>query len=243
MVQLVSLAESLGAFTGSALLLALIASVVLIASEELFRGPLNDLILRSWFGSYGAWLKNNGIERSSVLTRLGRWVWLPYRQMTGVIASILQSTAFPDRPIVRSTYTGNDDLYQSFVLVGARLLDFDPRIKPSRVEDGTEKPSRVQDGIEEPQELESRESLQSMLADRALDHLQATFALQWARLRYATAALAIALTFGIVQIQLGSSERFGFLHTVLGFPAILVIAVFFAPLFRDIIERVTLHQR
>lgn len=228
MSQLTSLAASLGAFIAASLLLAVIAGVVLVASEDLARGYVNRWILQQWTRKFP-------LDGRIVTQQLRQWSGLPYRQLTAIIASTIQFDLPSDEGFPLWKPIPNE-LRTYFAEVGAFLLF-------SKSSDALFMRPPPNLSPESSVSLDAVQGARSLLAERAVDHLQATLTLRWARFRYGAAVIAIAITFGIVQIQLGSGERFELLHFVVAFPAILFVAVLFAPLMHDIIELLAGRQR
>lgn len=228
-----SLALSLLAFTGTALLLGLIAAAFVFALEELGgRSVVNRVAVEQWLRPFRKYLK------SDFRDLLGHRSSLPYKQLTGTIASLFQSIPFQKTEPANAPAAGPPDLQLNFALIGARIVGAD-----SDVLYAPDEPYPIPGGPPTPSS--ARATARNFFAERALDDLQAHLAVTWTRGRYLMAAFVVIIVFVVISIpQMATiSTQYGFFQTLLTYPLIWVVAVLFTPIFRDSIEWLTAHQR
>jgi hypothetical protein len=224
MAPLVSLAASLGAFTAAALMLGLIAGASVFAFEELIGRALVNR------AAVFVWTRSRGPDARWLPRKLQRWYPLPYKQLTGAIASVFQVRALSRDDVKRSPDESellfkdpDRDLQTAFARIGARIL-----------------------GIELPPDATAKDDnlSESFLAERALDDLQANLAVTWTRARYFIAAAVTAVVFTAVALTHAAYDaRWDFSNVLANLPLIWIISVLFAPIFRDLIETLSARQR
>jgi len=238
--ELLALAASMGAFTATALLLGLIAGTFVYISEELvFRRFFNLLLFSSWLDSRyeDVPLSATDVDRSSarslLMSRMAtQWFSLPYKQLTGAIATAFQVTdepaPTPSTSSASSPYPPHSsrvawDLRSQFELIGRSILT---RPESSNL------PSRSQS----PESTHVTAAASIYYAERALDDLQARLSVSWSFIRFIVGFAAIVVVFAAVAIFQYSSRPLGLLGALVTYPLIWIVAAFFAPVFRSIVE-------
>jgi uncharacterized integral membrane protein len=226
-----SLAISLFDLTAIAVLLGLIAGIFVFAFEELtFRQFYNRFLIRFWYRRHGSRHMFRGFSRYLFA--------LPYKQMTGAIATMFQVVDVPQIRQNKNEFESVDlperrhSLLNEFAIIGANVLGIPGPVVIDWIKAKNTNAEMSENEYNAPRLL--------FLAERALDDLQAELATRWTRMRYLLALVAIVSVFlAVYVLRDNSNVNLGFLGSVVAYPLVFALAALFAPIFRDFVERLS----
>jgi hypothetical protein len=257
MQPLVMLMDGLAAFTASALLLGIIASVVVIAAERMLRPLVNSTIFLDWLSDDRWVLKTDPyVDRAwwrLFLSQTRVSMSLPPRQFAGALSSLLQASYSSDglssadskgpQAMPTPSGAGSANIRDIFAFRGAQLLG---TVELYRRLQDAESEAAAETTADAPSPREQIEGYRSLLADRALDDFQAMLVNAWERRRYGYSAAATILLFGLLVLAVGPIKDitiFGTVYYVAAVgPALFVVTMATIPIVRDALSRLTLEN-